>query len=230
MPNSAASALTTLDLRCKPALAAQAERWLGRAIPLLSQEETWLRAYACDYDLAQFDIRLGGSSHTITRWKKRGLSLWKAPEWSLARWGLLLALGVQLCGLNAWAWNLQQQAHVLRTQNEQILRSSFPEIKVLIDAPRQMARQADQLRQAAGDLAPHDLESLLTALASVMPTGSQLQQLTYESKQLEFQMQPSSPIDEEQVRELTERLQGLGLALAAPATEGPYTLSLQEQP
>jgi general secretion pathway protein L len=226
----AAAAQPEWLLRCEPALAVLAQRWCKQDCSLQTQEERWLQAYAGDYDLAQFDIRLGGHSHALRRWKKYGLQFLQVPQWRPARLGLLLLLMVQLIGLNSWAWKLQRHVESLRAQTVQLLQTSFPEIKVVVDAPRQMARQIHQLRQSAGELATHDLESLLHALAHALPAGVQLQQMSYQPGQLQFRLQAASALPAETLQQTAEQLAPLGLRLHASTPDGPYILATLQQP
>jgi general secretion pathway protein L len=51
------------------------------------------------------------------------------------------------------------------------LQATFPQIRVIVDAPLQMEREVAVLRQSSGDLSPKDLEFMLGALGSNAQQG-----------------------------------------------------------
>jgi general secretion pathway protein L len=95
-----------------------------------------------------------------------------APLWRPARWGLALLLVANLVGLNAWAWRTQAELKERRAQVQAMLTDTFPHVKVVVDAPAQMAREVAALRQASGAASPRDLEPMLDALAQVNAASS----------------------------------------------------------
>jgi general secretion pathway protein L len=77
----------------------------------------------------------------------------------------------QLLGLNAWAW---QERHALAAKEAAVratLTTSFPQVKVIVDAPAQMERELDMLRQRTGAVSARDLEPMLAAVAAALPPG-----------------------------------------------------------
>ena len=81
------------------------------------------------------------------------------------RSGLAALLLLQLVGLNAWAWQQRQALAAARLAQEQLLRSTFPQVRAVLDAPLQMQRETEALRAAAGRAGDDDLEALLGAAA-----------------------------------------------------------------
>ncbi|BDT68953.1 hypothetical protein os1_31400 [Comamonadaceae bacterium OS-1] len=158
-----------VELVAEPAVAALAEQLSQRPVTLQQTSERWLASARGRWDLAQFDL----SNSTRSRaWK--GLAaqatVWlQAPQWRAARWGLGLLLLAQIVGLNAWAWkessSLQAKRDALRTT----LTQTFPGVKVVVDAPVQMAREVALLRQTAGATSARDLEAMLSTLGSSLP-------------------------------------------------------------
>lgn len=171
-----ASALTLLPslpedtaLVSEPAVAALAEQVLQHTPVLQQSAERWVGAAQSDWDLAQFDLSSSGRARTI---KKLG-ALWgdvvASPQWRPARWGAVLLVVLNLVGLNAWAW---RERSVLDTKREAMRRSlteTFPNVKVVVDAPVQMEREVAALRQATGGTSGRDLEAMLAALAASLP-------------------------------------------------------------
>jgi general secretion pathway protein L len=131
--------------------------------------------------------------------------------WRPARWGLLALLAVQLAGLNTWAWMTRQQWERQQDSWTQVLQDSFPQVKVVIDAPLQMAREVARLRQGSGQLTPTDLESLLQALGRALPAGTASpDRLNYQDGVLQW---PATALDASQKAAFEQALQQEGYAL-----------------
>lgn len=194
----------------EPAVAALAEKWLPQPAALRAQEQGWLECFAADDDLAQFDLRLNSRSLALRRWRKLGARLWHAPQWRPARVGLMALAAAQLIGLNAWAWVQQRQLQGARQDVEAVLTQAFPQVRVVIDAPLQMAREVAALRQAAGQTSPQDLEAMLAALATALPQAQRLQQLSFSPGELRF---GGSPLSAEDLADAQDALAPAGLRL-----------------
>src|SRR5947208_3291265 len=92
-----------------------------------------------------------------------------APEWRPARWGVMLLIVLNLVGLNAWAWRERSEIDGKRAAMTRMLQSTFPSVKVVVDAPVQMEREIANLRQQTGATSGRDLEAMLAALAVSVP-------------------------------------------------------------
>jgi general secretion pathway protein L len=69
-----------------------------------------------------------------------------------------------------------------------MLRETFPQTQVVVDAPLQMAQQVERLRQGSGQLGAGDLETLLAALGQALPADlAAPRQWTYQTGQLRVQ-------------------------------------------
>lgn len=158
-----------VDLVAEPAVAALAEQLAQRPVVLQQASERWLGSARGRWDLAQFDL----SNSTRSRaWK--GLAaqaaVWlQAPQWRAARWGVALLLLAQIVGLNAWAWKESNSLQAKRDALRNTLTQTFPGVKVVVDAPVQMARELALLRQTAGATSARDLEAMLSALGNALP-------------------------------------------------------------
>lgn len=152
----------------EPAVAALAEQLLGHPVALQSASERALQAARGQWDLAQFDLASSGRTRALR--KARGLlgALLQAPQWRAARWAAALLVLTQVVGLNAWAWKERNTLEIKRTAIRSTLTTSFPQVKVVVDAPLQMERELALLRQASGALAPTDLEPMLAAAGSAL--------------------------------------------------------------
>lgn len=167
-----------------PAVAAPAERWLGRGVVVLSDEQRLLQAVRSLWDLRQFDLapRHRGMLALRDAWRR-----WRSASWRPVRYGVVALAALQVLGLNLWAWNQQRQIDSKRVAMTQLLRTSHPQVRAVLDAPVQMQRETDTLRTAAGKIGETDLETLLGVAAAAWPEGqAPLATLRYEGGRLSF--------------------------------------------
>ena len=168
----------------EPALLEQAARH-GNAQPQAqSLAQRLLRAAQSDWDLAQGEW--GQQRHLRgLRWLQQAhQQLWYGPAWQTARRGALALLLVQLVGLNAWAWREQSALQAQQTALNQTLKDSFPQVKVVVDAPLQMQRELQLLQQASGMSQSADLDSLLQVLSAHWSGNAWPTQLHYRAGEL----------------------------------------------
>ena len=206
-----------------PAAAADAERFLGAPVAVLADAERALAACRGTLDLRQFDLapRRRGTRALREAWRR-----FLGPDWRPVRLGLGVLVLVQIIGLNAWAW---QQQHMLTTRRqamEQVLRSAYPGVRSVLDAPLQMQRETDRARALAGRPGEADYESMLGAAAAAWPDGTgPAQALRYEGARLTLTV---AGWGEPQVRQFRDRLRGAGHA--AEFAEGRVVVSKSKEP
>lgn len=209
-------------LCAEPALARQAEALLGQAVTLEPPANRWLDAAGSPWELAQ----QGFASSQRNRLARQGVralqTLGQAPAWRPVRWGVAALLLAQLLGLNAWAWKESQHLRQREADIRQTLTRTFPAVTVVVDAPVQMAREVSALRQAAGQAAGNDFETLIAALALALPPGRQASHIDYANGELRLRGLKLSDEETEQTR---ERLRQRGYA-ARP--EGEQWIVRQE--
>jgi general secretion pathway protein L len=97
---------------------------------------------------------------------------------------LVLAVMVNLIGLNAFALRQQVSLNDKRKAVTVVLTETFPRIPVVVDAPLQMAREVAVLRRNSGQASASDLESLLAALSGAAPQTYTLTGIDFETNQL----------------------------------------------
>ncbi|MDF1483721.1 type II secretion system protein GspL, partial [Ramlibacter sp. H39-3-26] len=166
-----AQADAQIPLYAEPAVAALAEKALGRAAQIQTAATRWLQAAQSPWNLAQFEFASTGGTRVLRRAAGASQQLLRAPQWRAARWGVVALAAAQLGGLNAWAWQEKAALAAKQAGVRGVLTATFPQVKVVVDAPVQMAREVDALRQATGALSPRDLEPLLAALGAALPPG-----------------------------------------------------------
>lgn len=201
-----------------PAAAAAAEQWLGAPITVLGDAERALAACRNPVNLRQFDL---APRHRGLRALREGWRRMASPEWRPVRVGLVGLVLVQLAGLNAYAWQQQRVLAGKRQAMDELLRSTFPGVKSVLDAPMQMQRETERVRALAGRVGDGDLEALLGAAAAAWPDGAgPAPTLRFEGGRLTLAAQGWA---EPQVRQFGERLRGAGYA--AEFAEGRVTVA-----
>lgn len=151
-----------------PSVAAAAERWLEKAVTVLTDGDRAMAAMRTPWNLRQFELAAGrrGSRALRDGWRRLA-----SPEWRPLRLGLIALVAVHLVGLNLWAWRLEQQVRDRRDAMTALLQQTHPQVRAVLDAPVQMQRETERLRATAGRAGPGDLEPLLAAAASAWPPG-----------------------------------------------------------
>jgi len=125
-----------------------------------------VRALQQGWNLAQFDVRLTDQRSLGRRLLRALQPLVRAPQWRAARWGLAALLLIQLIGLNGLAWSERRTLREQQAEMQRLLTTTFPQVNMVLDAPLQMQRELERLRQAQGGLGAGDLEALLQTVAS----------------------------------------------------------------
>ena len=193
-----------------PHVAAAAERWLDGPVHTVSEAEHALQAARSLWNLRQFEL---AARRMWSRAWRDVARRWKTPAWRPVHVGLAGLVAVQLVGLNAWAWAQRQAVAERQREQVRLLQAAHPQVRTVVDAPLQMQRETDALRNAAGQPGDNDLEALLAAAASAWPPGQPpAQGLRFEPGQLALVVVGWSPED---VRGFSERLRPLGYAAEA---------------
>jgi len=206
-----------------PAVAAPAERWLGASVTVLTEAERALQSARSLWNLRQFDLAPRRRGTLALRNAARRLL---SPAWRPVRMGVATLALLQIVGLNAWAWHQRQAISSLKASQESLLRSTFPNVRAVLDAPLQMRRESEVLRAAAGRAGENDLEALLGAAASAWPdTQGPVQTLRFEPGRLTLSVPGWS---EQQVTLFRDRLRPGGWSVES--AEGRVTLSRTAAP
>lgn len=193
----------------EPAVAELAEQLLQSKVGLTTRPERWLDASRSRWDLAQFDLASSGRSRTLKRLSGGVRQLLTAPAWRPARWGVALLLLVNLAGLNAWSWQTQSSLQTRRAALDATLTQTFPQVRLVVDAPLQMERELAALRQASGAASGRDLEAILTALGSTTPADVSLGAIEFVAGQARLKgLKLSIP----QASQVSDQLKRLGYA------------------
>lgn len=209
----------------EPAVAALAEQLLQHPVELQQATQRWLQAAQSGWDLAQSEF----ASSNRARAAKRLATLWadilRAPQWRPARWGAIVLVAANLAGLNAWAWKERSSLDAKRDSVRRVLTTTFPQVKVVVDAPLQMEKEVALLRQTAGATSGRDLEAMLGELAVVAPPHQSLSSIEYTGGELRVKGLASTPPE---AAALAESLRSRGYA--AQLRGDTLVLTLREAP
>ena len=201
-----------------PAAAPHAERWLGTRVAVLTDGERAMLACRGATNLRQYELAARHRGMRALREVGRRFML---PEWRAVRWGLAGLLVMQLVGLNAYAWHQERQFERRREAMNETLRSAFPGVRTVLDAPLQMQRETERARALAGRAGDGDFESLVGAAAAAWPDGAgPSPTVRFEPGKLTL---AAPGWGEPQIKQLRERLAAAGLA--AEFAEGRVAVS-----
>lgn len=189
----------------EPAAIHAAERWLGEPVTVMTESELALAAARSPWNIRQFDL---APRHRGMRALRELAKQWRTPAWRPARWGLVALLLLQVLGLNLWAWQQQRAVGARRDAMTALLRSSHPQVRSVLDAPVQMQRETELLRQAAGQVGDGDFEPMLALAARAWPEGQPpVQNLRYEPGRLTLAAAGWTP---EQLQQFRSRIEPAG--------------------
>ena len=163
------------EVLAEPGVAAQAEHFFNRSATLQTAPERYLAATQSSWDLAQFDLRYTRGTRTRKHLSAMVSSLFRAPRWRAARWAALVLILANVVGLQAWAWAEQSALTAQRTAIRSMLTATFPDVRVVVDPPVQMARGLAELQRRNGTASTADMETMLgqfKASAPDMPAPS----------------------------------------------------------
>lgn len=167
-----------LQIQAEPAMVARVQSTLQRQPMLQSAAQRWVKSSQSDWDLAQGEWAQGRTQ----RLQRQALAAWQ-----LVRWGLVALVALQVLGLNALAWRERSALNAQQASLQNILKTTFPSVTLVIDAPLQMQREVDVLQQKSGAASSTDFEPLLAALAGVLPAGQTPQQIHFANHALRVQ-------------------------------------------
>jgi general secretion pathway protein L len=202
----------------EPAVAALAEHALGQRVGVLQAQQWALQAMqtakAQGVDLAQGDLAVSGTGRAWQSFMGGLHDLLAAPAWRPVRYGLGLLVLANLIGLNAWAWKQSTALGEKRAQMNQLLTQSFPNVKVVVDAPLQMQRELANLRQMQGQLSGRDFESIYSRFSEVAGVNTAPSAIEFVANEVQIK---SGHLSGEQLNALLPRLQYAGLAVRSDA-------------
>ncbi len=176
-----------LQIQAEPAMVTRVQSTLERQPMLQSAAQRWVKSSQSDWDLAQGEWAQGPLQRLNRQMRAAWQTLLHAPAWKPVRWGVVALIGLQVLGLNALAWRERSALDAQQASLQSILKTAFPSVTLVIDAPLQMQREVDALQQKSGTASSTDLEPLLAALAGVLPAGQTPEQIHFANHTLRVQ-------------------------------------------
>ncbi len=176
-----------LQIQAEPAMVTRVQSTLERQPMLQSAAQRWVKSSQSDWDLAQGEWAQGPLQRLNRQVRAAWQTLLHAPAWKPVRWGVVALIGLQVLGLNALAWRERSALDAQQASLQSILKTAFPSVTLVIDAPLQMQREVDALQQKSGTASSTDLEPLLAALAGVLPAGQTPEQIHFANHTLRVQ-------------------------------------------
>ena len=153
----------------EPVVAALAEQFFNGRVSLQTAAQRALAAAQSGWDLAQFDLLRTRGTRRRKQLSQITNDLLKSPRWKPARWAVVALVLVNLVGLQVWAWKEEAALAAKRTRLHEILTTTFPDVRVVVDAPVQMARALSDLQRQSGTAASGDLETMLGQFQALAP-------------------------------------------------------------
>lgn len=181
-------------MTAEPGVAELAESHYQGRMTLQTAPQRAIAAAQSAWDLAQFDLLRTRAARSRKRLSALVAALWQSPQWKPARWAAAALVLVNLAGLQAWAWKEQSALVAKRAAIRSILTTTFPDVRVVVDAPLQMARSLADLQRQSGAASSADLETMLGLLQTVAPEIPPSIAIEFVAGELRLKMpDPSAP-------------------------------------
>ncbi|MSQ56665.1 MAG: hypothetical protein EXR35_03855 [Limnohabitans sp.] len=175
-----------LKLRAEPAMAEKLQSLFSREAQIQTASQRYLQAPRNGWDFAQGEWQQTQGVRTVRYFSDAWNTFFRAPHWKIARYGVFAMLVVHLIGLNAWAWRLNQQMQDQQIAIKQLLQKSFPKVQLVVDAPIQMQKELQLLRQTKGAASGGDLDVMLKAWSTQMPNAAALSSIQFKNNELKI--------------------------------------------
>jgi general secretion pathway protein L len=117
-------------------------------------------------------------------------------RWRIAALLALALVAVQIVGMQ-WQWaGLRAEANALRQRSVALLTTTFPDTRVVLDAPLQMARGLAGLRASAGRSDPGDFTTMLAATGRIFASlpSNALRGADFEARVLRLRFAPGNAV------------------------------------
>ncbi|MBG6070983.1 MULTISPECIES: type II secretion system protein GspL [unclassified Polaromonas] len=202
------------EVLAEPGVAELAEHFFNRPARLQTPPERWLAAAQSDWDLAQFDLLYTRGTRTRKHLSAMISSLFRAPRWRAARWASVALVLANVVGLQAWAWKEQSSQAAQRAAIRNLLTTTFPDVRVVVNAPVQMARALSDLQRRNGIASTADMETQLGHFKAAAPDTPVPAAIEFISTELRLK---GLSLPASAVAEIAARLQAQGYRLRMDA-------------
>ncbi len=183
---SMALAESNLVVLAEPPVMALAEQHFGSRSSLQTKAQRLLLAAMSSWNLAQLELSDAPGARLLKRLAAAWREMLQGPAWRPARWALLALVLVQLVALNALAWRQRALQEGKRAAIQAVLQQNFPQVQLVIDAPRQMQRAVDDLALERGVGSDTDLGRVFSIISPLAPTSLAFSAIELSGKQLQL--------------------------------------------
>ncbi|GGX90990.1 general secretion pathway protein GspL [Massilia dura] len=186
---------------------AQYEPLLATVTGIALEEEHWAHRIAASKTV-QLDLAAGLGATDGAR----------AQAWHRWRWPLrlaILAVLVNIVGMNVEWLRMKREAQTLRQSMVQIFRAAYPNEKVVLDPAAQLRGNLARARAGSGDMARDDFTALAAAFGEALgalPRHDIVAGLDYRERTLVVRLKPGSA-DGAALAQVQAQLAARGLAL-----------------
>ncbi|WEF32370.1 type II secretion system protein GspL [Pseudoduganella chitinolytica] len=176
-----------ITLYVAPAQRAQYEAPAAAIPGIVLEEDNWVHRIAAA-QAVQLDLASGLGAASGAR----------AREWRRWRWPLrlaLLAVLVNIVGLNVEWLRMKREADAVRQSMTQIFRAAYPNEKVILDPAAQMRKNIARAKAASGEMAGDEFTALAAALGEALqalPRRDVVASLEYRERTLTVRLKPDS--------------------------------------
>lgn len=179
-------------------LGTSVSEWLKRDFITLDKNERLFQAAIRGTNLLQFELT--PSTHNKRRLHEY-VAYFSGRRWRPVYVGLAAIVLTHILGLQLYAWQLNQQIQLKRDQIQTLIQATFPSIQVILDAPKQIQKELDVLKNRSGQPGSQDFESLLNKVADAWPPGKQqARNIRYESGKLHLTVDDWQPYEWDQFK------------------------------
>ena len=192
-------------VQAEPSVADAAERAFAGRAQLQTRADRALLAANGAWDLAQLDLVRSRSTRLRKQMGAALQAFWNAPPWRPARWAVLALVLVNLAGVQVLAWKEQSALTAKREAIRSVLTSTFPDVRLVVDAPVQMTRALADLQRQNGAAAQSDLETMLGQFQALAPEFTAPSAIEFVANELRMQ---GTGITAANLPALNNRLQG----------------------
>jgi general secretion pathway protein L len=191
---------------------------------LLTRTQRLLEATQSSWDFAKGQWAQGSLRRLLKNAQKSSAVFLHHSDWKMTRVGLLMLFALNVLFLNLWSWQERQSLQAQKAQLSHLLKSTFPEVQVVIDPKVQMLRSLRALEERTATPSLGDFEHLLSTfsrLSSVNPEldVGQIQSLRYGASELTLIWKtPSSSMANSPLK-MPQDLEALGYRVSSQGQE-----------
>lgn len=168
----------------EPVVADYSEKLFSRQIQIKKVPEIRLLALNTKWNLDQFKLSAtDGLSVKFLSFKFFN-GLLNAKEWQVPRILLSIVIVLNLLGLNFISFQRESELKGLSDQIKNVFTQTFPDIKILVDAPVQMTREVKKLQRLNGIEKDQGFEKMMRVLSYQYPNIQGINKIDFKTGEL----------------------------------------------